>query len=79
MGVICGGGRGVHTNSFTMIFCVFVGAVYRHLARCRHYGLINDTVLLIPSINDACSAFQWGLSFLSFFLNHHTRAYFKLR
>ena len=29
------GGGGVHTNSFAMImFCVFVGAVYMHLARC---------------------------------------------
>ena len=40
MGVICGGGgggeEGSHTNSFAMImFCVFLGAVYMHLARCR--------------------------------------------
>ena len=41
VGVICSGGGGggeggVHTNSFAMImFCVFVGAVYMHLARCR--------------------------------------------
>ena len=40
--MICGrggGGRGeggVHTNSFAMImFCVFVGAVNMHLARCK--------------------------------------------
>ena len=36
-----GGGEGegegvIHTNSFAMIMlCVFVGAVYMHLARCR--------------------------------------------
>ena len=35
MEVICGVGGGVHTNSFTMIFCVFVGAVNMHLALCR--------------------------------------------
>ena len=29
-------GGGVHTKSFAMImFCVFVGAVYMHLARCK--------------------------------------------
>ena len=35
--MICGGGGGgVHANSFAMImFCVFVGVVYMHLARCR--------------------------------------------
>ena len=37
--MICGGGGGggeIHANSFAMImFCVFVGAVYMHLARCR--------------------------------------------
>ena len=38
--MICGGGGlgevGVHTNSLAMImFCVNVGAVYMHQARCR--------------------------------------------
>ena len=35
--MICGGGiGGVNTNSFAVImFCVFVGAVNMHLARCR--------------------------------------------
>ena len=37
MGVICGRGGGVHTNSFAMIMFLFVlgVAVYMHLARCR--------------------------------------------
>ena len=36
VGVICGQGGEIHTNSFAMImFCVFVGAVYMHLAHCR--------------------------------------------
>ena len=37
-----------------------------HLAR----GLTNDTVLLIHPV---------GVKFCVLFLNHHTRAYFKLR
>ena len=47
--MICGGGGGgggIHTNSFAMImFCVFVGAVYMHLARCRLFM----TVLIMIS------------------------------
>ena len=38
--MICGGGGGrdTHENSFAMIMlCVFVGAVYMHLARFRQF------------------------------------------
>ena len=35
-GSAAGGKGGVHTNSFAITcFCVFVGAVHMHLARCR--------------------------------------------
>ena len=38
MGVICGGGIGGSTHELVrddQVFCVFVGAVNMHLARCR--------------------------------------------
>ena len=65
MGVICDGGGGgdvevgVHTNSFTMVFCVFVEAV---LTFCSFHRIEQNICLVGTSINKGSAVYYYSVT-----------------
>ena len=71
--MICGGGDTHELVRDDHVLCVCGSSLHASSSLLTIYGLTNDTVLIMIS-------YPVGVQFFyPFFLNHHTRAYFKLR